>query len=262
MSNPKTQPTAEPSEAVRAFLSPAPSEVFSFKQWVHTPEGPKLQERDIRIRLLRLAETHQAIAAAQQYAKSHNELERYTDIYREAQAVETAWRCMVLPELRDRPDGTQYYPQFFTSAEHLRSTLTEPEIAQIINAYEVVKAKFGTLEPYTPDELDMWAERLSDPMLGEHFLAQLDSYHWAHLLWGLAKEVQLLRQEVGRPLSTSPDSSESSQESSEDGTGSFTELPGASVKESGEELPTDKLLSRSEALQRAKEMRKRSEGES
>ena len=161
------------------------------------------------------------------------------------------------PDIRERPDGTQYWQPLFASDDHLRSSLTEPEIAQVLNLYEVVKAKFGQLEPFSDDEVDMWAERLSDAVLGEHFLALLDSSHWPALLLSLAREVRSLREEVDRPLSTSPHSSESSPESSDPGTGEFTELPPASSSDGELKLPTDRILSKSDAQRIVKDRRKK-----
>jgi hypothetical protein len=150
-----------------------------------------------------------------------------------------------------------YWQPMFASDDHLRSSFTEPEIAQVLNMYEVVKAKFGQLEALLADEIDMWAERLSDAVLGEHFLALLDSSHWPALLLSLAKEVRSLREEVDRPLSTSPHSLESDPESSDPGTGEFTELPNAASKDGEVKLPTDRLLSRSDAQRIVKDRRKK-----
>lgn len=256
-SNKSHLPQAEPSEAVSALLSPAPSEVFSFGQWKHTAEGPKLEKRQVRIRQLRLSQIHEAIAAAQRYAKEKNDAAEHRDIYREEQAVQIAWRCLCYPDIRERPDGTQFWQPLYASDDHLRNSLTETEIAQVLNMYELVKAKFGQLEPFSDDEIDMWAARLTDAVLGEHFLALLDSSHWPALLLSLAREVQSLRAEVGRPLSTSLPSSESSPENSDLGTGEFTELPPASSSDGELKLPTDRLLTKSDAQRIVRDRRRK-----
>jgi len=244
----------DPSEAVQAFLLPAPSEVFRLEWWVAGEKRkPEKQCRDVRIRLLRLDETHRALAAAQRYAKELGEIPgEHRDIYREAQAIEIAWRCMVRVEERERADGTRYYPPIFTNSDQLRQYLTEPQIAQILNCYEIVKAKYGAIEAFSVEEVDTWAARISDPLLGDFFLSVLDSAHWVPLLQCLAQEDRALREEVGRPLPNLAHTSGSDLENSTDATGSFSELPEAHSSESGESLPQNSLLTRSEALERVK----------
>lgn len=254
----QAKPTAEPSEAVRAFMAPAPSEVFTFKRWESGPTGAVCKEEKVRVKLLRLTETHAVLAAAQRYAKDLGEIPgEHRDIYREAQAVELAWRALVRVDEREKPDGTRYYQPIFASSEHLRSSFSEPEIAQVLNMYEIVKSKYGEIEAFSEEELDLWTQRLSEPLLGEYFLSRLDSNHWARLMLWSAREVKSLREEVGRPLSNLDDTSESDPTSSDTGIGSFTELPEAHSNEQDESLPVDKLLTRSEALDRGKRMRKR-----
>ena len=252
------KPTAEPSEAVRAFLSPAPSEVFSFPRWEARPgQKPVRVERDVRVKLLRLTETHEALRDAQAYAKKLGEIPgEHRDIYNEAKAVELAWRCLCQPKERERQDGTVVYDKIFASAEHLRSSMSEPEIAQVLNLYEVVKAKYGEIEALDQTELDTWADKLSDPLAGEYFLSVLDSNAWPQLLLLWAQEVRSLREEVGRPLASWRDSVESDPTNSEPGTGSFSELPEAQASD-GEELPTDHMLTRDEALERGRRMRRK-----
>lgn len=261
--NKQNLPKAEPSEAVSAYLSPAPSEVFTFRQHKTKPDltGTVLEERHVRVRLIRLDQNHEAIAAAQRYAAERKDAAEHRDIYHEELAVQVAWRCLCRVDPTEHRDGTRYWQPLFASADHLRNSFSAAEIAQVLNMYEVVKAKFGTLEIFNDDEVDLWAERLSNTMLGEHFLALLDSSHWPPLLLSLAREVQQLREEVGRPLSTSPNLLGSDRESSDGGIGEFTELPSASLKESGLELPTDRVLTASEALQLVKRRQKAESGE-
>jgi len=226
--------------------------------WVAGEKRPEKKYRDVRVRLLRIEETHQALVAAQRYAKELGELPgEHRDVYHEAQAVEIVWRCMVDPEARERPDGTRYYPPVFANPDHLRQYFTEPQIAQVLNCYEIVKAKYGAIEALSADEIDTWAARLSDALLGDYFLSVLDSAHWAPLLQLLAQEVRALRAEVGRPLPSLVPTSESEPESSTSDTGSFSELPEAHSTESGESLPQSNLLTRSEALERGKRMREK-----
>jgi len=263
MSDKKSAPTVEPSEAVRAFMTPGPSEVFAFKRWESPKLGqkPELVEKNVRVKLLPLTETHEALAAAQRYAKQLGEVPgEHRDIYEEAKAVEVVWRSMVQVDEHERRDGTRCYLRMFTSPEHLRSSFTEPEIAQVLNMIAIVRAKYGQIEGFTEDEIDTWTARLSDALLGEYFLSVLDSSLWATLILVLAREVKSLRDEVGRPVSMLPDSSESAPQSSPTGTGSFTELPAAFSTSDEEPLPTDKLLTQSEALQRGKRMKQRSKG--
>jgi hypothetical protein len=74
----------------------------------------------------------------------------------------------------------------------------------------------------------------------------------------MAQEVRVLRDELGRPLPSLVPTSASDQQSSSDATGSFSTLPDAQLSEQGESLPSDRLLTRSEALERGKRLREKS----
>lgn len=235
-------------ELIQNLFAPAPSEEFTFEK--KQPDGSVKAYR-VRVCLLRVEHEHEALVEAQKYAKQRGELPKeYGDVYREGQAVELVARCLCHPEIRDRPDGTSYYPRIFTSAAQLRQSFTAPEIALVLNMYEIVKAKYGPAQHIIPDEIQLWAERLSDPdtMRGATFLASLDSQAWPTLLLLFAQELRRIRESSGAPPLTSPDMSESDPESSDPGTGSFTSLPSGSSAD-GTELPGDRLLTPEEAAE-------------
>jgi hypothetical protein len=235
---------AAASELVLELTAPAPSEAFSlFKV---QEDGTKKEFR-LRMRLLREEENISCLKEAQEYARSKGEVSKeYADIYKEAQAVALIARALCHPTSRNLPNGTAYYPQLFTSSAQLRSSFTENEIAVCLNQYEVTKAKYRCMESFSADEIDKWAARLSDAMLGPLFLGRLDSSHWPALLTSLAQEVQSLRGKLGLAPTSLRDSSESSQETSGDGTGGSMPSPHV-VTSAGETLPEDSLLTREQA---------------
>lgn len=251
------------SDLVQELSSPAPSEAFSLFRV--QPDGSK-KEYKLRVRLLRVEETIACLRAAQAYAKSNAELPaEYGDIYKESQAVELIARALCRPEPRNLVEGSvkaggmregvSYYPQLFTSAAQLRASFTENEIAVCLNAYEVVKAKYRCTESFEPAELDKWAARLSDTLLGPLWLSRLDSAHWPALLTCLAQRVVSLSESLGLPPLTSEPSSTSPPDASPDGTGGSTPSPHVQSS-SGERLPDDRLLTKAEADEIAKKQRK------
>ena len=238
------------AELIASLTSPAPSEPFSLFRV--QPDGSR-REFPLRMRLLREEETIDCLREAQAYAKANAEIPaQYGDIYREAQAVAVIARTLCHSKPRrmvgasGAQDGPEYYPQLFTSSAQLRASFMSDEIAACLNGYEVVKAKYRCLESFSADEIDKWAARLSDAMLGPLFLGRLDSSHWPALLTCLAQRVQSLSESLGLQLSTSPDSSESSPDTSDAGTGGSTPSPSV-VTSDGETLPQDRLLSKEEA---------------
>src|SRR5262249_54098728 len=152
-----------------------------------------------RARLLREEETIAALREAQAYTKAQGEIaSEYRDIYKEAQAVSLVWRVLCRAEARKTvsgdqktgmKEGSEYYPQLFTSAQQLRASFTESEMAVCMNAYELVKAKYRFTEAFDPAEIDMWAERLSEALTGPLWLSRLDSALWPALLTSLAQRV-------------------------------------------------------------------------
>lgn len=240
-------------ELVLGLLKGVPSELFKFKKV--QPDG-SVKDYDIRVKLLRLEQNHQVLKAAQEYAKQQGEAPgSYGDIYREAQAVEMLTLALCRTERQELPDATFHYPPLFTDPKQLRASFTAPEMAQCLNMYELVKAKYGAIERFSEDELALWRDRLADQMRGPFFLSLLDSTHWPQLIFALAQEARDLRLALELPLSTSPDTSESDQRSSASSTGSFSSLP-EGQSGSGEPLPTDHIMTADEAKERVQRITK------
>lgn len=243
---------ASAAELVQSLLAPAPSEVFRLERRAANGDVTRYP---VRVRLLRVEEDIQCLLDSQKHAKDVGELKDYGDVYRESQAVELLTRALCHVETRTRPDGTDYYPPLFTSPAQLRQSFTAPELAQCLNMYEIVKAKYGGLETFDPADTELWISRLAAPLEGPYFLSALDSQAWPLLLLHMAQWAQRLCQETGRPLMNWRDSSESDQPSSDEDTG-FSTVPQAESSD-GIELPTDALLTKEQARERVKRMRKK-----
>lgn len=244
---------ASADELIRSLLEPSPSMVFHLDR--REPNGTT-KRHALRVRMLRITEDITCLANAQAYAKERGEVSKdYGDIYREAQAVEVLTLALCHLEDRTRNDGTKYFPPRFTDPQQLRDSFTAPELAQCMNMYEIVKAKYGALEDFHPAETERWIARLADPLRGAYFLSALDSQAWPLLLLHMAQWGRSLCLEIGRPLPSSEDISESDPPSSDEDTG-FSSLPHAESQE-GDELPTDKLMTAEQARERAKQMRKK-----
>jgi len=203
-----------------------------------------------RMQVLRAEENIQALSAAQETAKDRKELPGYGDIYKESQAHEVLLRAIRHPEKRERDDGTGYYPPVFLQASQLRESLTELEMAALLNAYEITKGTFAVVEGLEAHDAESWIARLSDPLEGPFRLSLLDSHHWPGLIMFLAKVARDLLQELGRLPSTSEPTSGSDLESSTDSTGSSGPPPSAFSSEGdakGIEVPGDKLLNADDA---------------
>jgi hypothetical protein len=203
-----------------------------------------------RMKVLRAEENLSALKDAQDTAKARGEVQGYGDIYKEAQAHEVLRRAICHPEKRDRPDGSSYYPPVFVETSQLRESLTELEMAALLNAYEITKSTFAVVEGLEAHDAESWIARLSDALRGPFSLSQLDSAHWPALILLLARVCAGLYQELGRPLPSSGPTSASAPESSTSSTGSSGPPPSASTTESdGEpiEVGSETLLTADEA---------------
>lgn len=242
---------ADASELVIGLTSPSPSEAFSLFK---VQEDGSKKEFKLRVRLLKEEEQISAIEEAQKYARSKGEMSPYGDIYKEAQACSLISRVLCRAEGRTLPNGTPYYPQLFIDTAQLRVAFTSNEIAVCLNAHEAVKAKYRCLDEWSPEELDQWAGRLSNTMLGPLSLGRLDSVHWPELIFALSRRVAELGEALGLTPSTTPDSSDSSQDSSAPGTGGSQLSPHVSLP-NGDQLPDDHLMTAAEAKEIARKMR-------
>lgn len=210
-------PDREPLDAaamVGTLLDVAPGQEFVLRRF--RGDGEPVDVR-VRVQLLRTDENHAALIAAQKYAQERGELKGYGDVYREAQAVEVLVRAVRHPTKQTREDGTQHYRPLYVSAAQLRQSLTEPEMARLLNAYEIVKSKFGDFEALSDDQLDAVIEKLANGFTGPHFLARLDSARWPDLMMAMARRAEQHRAAF-RTLSGSLSGSESDPETSDGGT--------------------------------------------
>lgn len=235
------------TELVRTLLDGVPSKVFDF---VKVQDGGEKTVTKIRVKVLRLEENHSVLEDAQAYAKRRKESEQYSDIYHESQAVELLTRALCHEQKHVRPDGTGYYPPLFTDSRQLRASFNSAELAVLLNCYQIVKSEYGTLETLDEHDADTWTERFSDPLKAPFWLSQLDSLHYPGAILLLANQVRDLRAEVGRPLSTSPDTSGSSLESSTSDTGTSTEQPAAFSDGDPEPITPGELLTNDQARAR------------
>ncbi len=243
----------DPAELITGLLSSAPSDLFTFKK---VQEDGTIKDFAIRIKLMRLEEDTMILRDSQGYAKANGELpESYGDIYRNAQAAELLTRAICHTEEKVRADGTRYYPPLFSDSRQLRASFTAPEMAQCLNMYELVKAKYGAIETFTDEEYGRWRDRLSDQLRSGFFLQLLDSAHWPILMCRLAEEATHLRTLLELPSSTSLDTSASGLPSSESGTGEFSTLPDGR-SDDGIDLPTDHIMGADEARERVQRITK------
>lgn len=211
-------------------------------------ENGDTAEISYRMQVLRAEENMAAIKAAQDTAKERGELQGYGDIYKEAQAHELLVRAVRHPEKRERQDSTTYYPQVFVETSQLRASLTEMEMAALINAYEVTKSTFAVVKGLEEHDAESWIERFSDPLRGPFEVSLLDSHHWPSAICLLARICRDLYQELGRELPSSGPTSESERESSTNSTGSSGEPPSAvSTENEALRVPGDTLLTADDA---------------
>lgn len=241
------------TELIRSLLDGAPTKVFDFVKV--QPSGERTVTK-IRLRVLRIEENHNAIESAQAYAKHRKELEGYGDLYREAQAVEilTLALCHVEPHLR--PNGDSYFPPLFTDSRQLRASFNEVEMSVLLNCYQIVKSEYGALETLDEQEAETWIGRLSDPLKGPFWLSQLDSLHWPGQIFMLASQVKALLAEVGRPVLTSPPSSESDRAISTSATGDSSSQPLASSDDDDAPIEAGAILTRDQARKRSSKVTK------
>lgn len=232
------------SELVRTLMDPSPSEVFVLKRW--DDASGTFKDFRVRVRLLRIEQMHEALAAAQRYAQERGELKDYGDIYREAQGVEVVLRALCRPDPHDA-NGRKMFLPMFVDAKQLRSSFDEPEMAQVLNMYEIVKAKYGAIEDMDDSQLEFYLERLADGMQGAYFLAHLDSKQWPRLIFSLAHLALSYRNSLSQITGDSLSSSESEPATSESGTTDFSTLPDARLEGSETQLPLDKLLTPEDA---------------
>jgi hypothetical protein len=243
------------SDLVASFLTElAPSEPFTLVRIA--ADGTRI-EKPLRVRVLSKTQELDALKVAQQTAKEFGEDSKsYGDIYREAQAVEIVWRALVRSDLYQPQQGSPYYPSLFASSKQLRDVFNNADIVQCLNAYEIVKAKYSSVQSFEPEEILQWAERLSEPLLGPFSLSHLDAQHWPALLTALAVEVMALRVSLGLPRPSSLTSSGSEPTNSESGTIGSTSSPSASLSDSqGNLIPEPSLLTSEAAREVAKKMR-------
>lgn len=236
-----------PEEIVSTLADGAPGMDWELEKVM--PDGSRALV-PYRMQVLRAAENIDALKCAQQTAKSIGELKEYGDIYREAQAHEILVRAVRRREKRDRNDGTgtSYYPQIWMTTDQLRASLTEMEMAALLNAYEVTRNEFGVVDGLEAHDAESWIARLSDPLQGPFYLSQLDSRHWPGLCLLLAKECARNYEELGRKLPSLLPTSEFEPESSTSSTGSSPTPPTASSTGPNPiTVPGDSLLSKDEA---------------
>lgn len=232
---------------VRSLLDPSPSLEFGL---LRRNEDGTETAYPFRCRLLRQAQTNDAlIAAAAAAAKSGEKAPDYGAVYRERQAVELLQRAIVRVERRDH-GGRKIDMPLFVSAEQMMESLDTVEMAQLLNAYDIVQARFG--KQYDDDEVEGLIDQLADELLGGYFLAQLPSQEWPLLISSLARLARSWRPDAADPTpSGSPSTSESTPSSSTDGTTGSSPLPSAHVSGSraSVELPTSGRMTRAEALE-------------
>lgn len=237
--------TLTPADLVLSVLSGSLTKEWDFTKTLS--DGSRATVR-YRMQVLRAEENISALRSAQKFAKDMEETS-YGDIYKEAQAYEVLQRAMRHSEPMDRGDGTSFYPTVFTSGQHLRASLTETEVAALLNAYTITKAEFGNIEEINEVDGETWIARLSDPLRGPFFLSQCDSLHWPSLVWLLAGICRDLYAELGRELPSLQPSSGSGPESSTGSTGFSGESASASSTDGKFTVTSETLLTAEEAAE-------------
>jgi hypothetical protein len=246
---PEPTKTLSPTDIVGTLLDGAPGMDWELHRVL--PGGEKVRI-PYRMQVLRVEETRQALKGAQDEAKARGELKGYGDIYNEAQVDEILVRAMRHPEKRTRDDGTSYYPPVFVDASQLRSSLTEMDMAALLNAYEITKRTFAVVDGLEKHDAESWIARLSDPLKGPFNLSLLDSHHWPSCISLLAGICRDLYQELGRELPNSEPSSAAVPENSTSSTISSGTPPVASTTACDLTVPGDKLLNADEARELVK----------
>ena len=230
---------------------PAPSEAFILTK---TRPGCEPTEFKFRVAILLSVQEVEVIIGAEKYAAECGELSGYRDVFKEACAHEIASRCLVADEPYERPDGTTTFHRIFTSAQQVRECLTSAEVAQILNAYEVIKQKYSCMNLLVGDNVDEWIRKIGDEVTGPSFLSGVDSSLLAPLLLLCAQRLAKILPPIAPTSSTSPDSGESDPSKSSGGTGSFTTLPAMRSADDAVSFPTDRQLDPLEAAELAEKL--------
>lgn len=233
---------AKPTKSlVRSLMDPAPS--LEFELLRKEADGSETVY-PFRCRLLRKAQADQALEAAQAYAKKH-EKEGFTDLYKEAQAVETLRLALLHVEQHDASNGTKLDLPLFVTSEQLRQSLDTEEMAQMLNAYEITRAHFGFTD-LTDEAVERMVDTLAGELSGPFILSRVASDEWPRLIYSLARLARSWRPETTPTPSDLDSTSGSDPSSSPSGTTSSSELPELrSAEYSNGKEP--KLLSREEA---------------
>lgn len=228
---------------VRSLLEPSPSLAFNL---IRKNEDGSETAIPFRCRLLRQAQTTEALEAAQKHAMSR-EQKGFQDIYKEAQGVEILRLAVVHVDLHERGDGTKHHLPMFVTSEQLRESLDTEEMAQMLSAYELTRAHFGFSE-LDDEQVEAAVDALADELAGPFFLSRLASDEWPHLIYRLARLVRFWRPAKLPTPSDSPSTSGSSPSSSESGTTESSTLPELHSAELPlEPRKTPKVMSRDEA---------------
>ena len=198
-----------PEQMYWAATDVAPSHVFTLRRARDDGKGGVIcREEKIRIQALSKHEELEALAKAQEFAKGRG-LPGYGDVYREAQSLEALTYAVRELDASERPDGSKYYPRKFTSLDHLASSFNSMEVAALLNFYESLMDKYRSLESLEDADIELWIDRLTDPMRAFDFLAQLSFADARDLLVPLAIRAKLAQQSGP----TTPDDSQLGSES-------------------------------------------------
>lgn len=244
----------KPKGLVRSLLDPSPSLMWEL---VRKEEDGSETVHPYRCRLLRKTQMDDALEAAQEYA-SKKEKNGYSDIYKEAQAVEILRQAIVHVDMGTREDGTKFHLPMFHSSKALRDSLSTEEMAQMLTSYELTRSHFG-FSSFDPESVESAVEALAGEFSGPFFLSRVASDEWPHLIYSLARLALTWRPETHPTPSDTPSSSESDPSSSNGGTTSSGELPELRSKELDLSLKNQtKILTREEAREVVKNQKKKS----
>ena len=201
------------------------------------------ETRKFRIHLLTQGQQVDALIAARKFATENGESGEQGPLFRERQAIEVVARALHAAKAHPKPGGGEgeYFPRAYTNTAHLLQSLYGSDLSYLLNVYEKLNAMYSPLLDLDDAEIEEWASRLSGPgeFGGAFFLGRLDSSHWPGLLLSFAETIRSQSLELGRPLRDWTDlleSSESSNETSSDGTTSPSGLRNRSTaaSEAGE----------------------------
>lgn len=210
-------------EIAQAIADVAPSEVFTLQRMARQPGGGSPVLTDVgkyRMCALSLQEQIDADAEAQKIAAAAGESSRHSEIYSSARAICLVSRALRSVEIRERGDGTKYYPRIFTEPRQMMMAFTEPDIVACTNHYTALMALYNPLCSFKLSEVDVWIRRLADPVAGADFLGRLDWSEYPGLLMCFAERLLSL----SPTLSQTPDPSLNSSDSE-----STTSAPGTTI---------------------------------